>query len=287
MLLAIYMLDIRSMITLAAFNLVGLMLVPLMISSITPDMMMGSVAFLSGIALLSVVASWLRKTHMVMIMQQRTTLAEQKSELELYSSIIRHDLKNDLGVILGAADTCMMVEEKDIMEDSIEVIIAASERMLNVLNAFIRTPAEEYHDIITMIESVVKNAEKAHPNLTISMDVDEEARNMSMVPARLLPMVLENLFRNASVYAGETPVITVMVSGDDAGLQIDVSDDGPGIAPTVRDRLFQRGASSRGKGKGLGLYLSKRIIESQGGSLNLLESTTGCTFRVRISSRNH
>ena len=285
--MATYLLHMRDMLGIFFLNFTGLIITPLLIADITANMMMSSISFLIGVSMISIVASWLRKTHLELITHQSKSLFQQKSELELYSSILKHDIRNDLSLILGAVELCTMIKKKNIVRDSMDIICAAGARMIRVLDAFSQTPYEDHKDFITLLESVATEAEKAHPNMSISVEVDDSARKVSIIPGRLLPMVFENLFRNAAVYAGENPIITVEVIGNGDGLQIDVHDSGPGIAPTIRDRLFQRGASSSGEGKGLGLYLSKRVIEAQGGSVELLDEPMGCTFRIRLNTQIH
>ena len=57
----------------------------------------------------------------------------------------------------------------------------------------------------------------------------------------------------------------------------------PGIDPEIKPRLFTRGASLEGEGRGLGLYLSKKVVESQGGSIELVEEyKQGAKFRVKL-----
>ena len=59
-------------------------------------------------------------------------------------------------------------------------------------------------------------------------------------------MVFENLFRNAAAYAGKNPVVSVSVAEDKGGVTITVSDNGPGIEPSIRARLFEKGVSTSG-----------------------------------------
>jgi len=61
-----------------------------------------------------------------------------------------------------------------------------------------------------------------------------------------------------------------------------VADDGPGVAEEVRDNLFHKGVSTRGGG--LGLYLSKAIVDALGGSIELVDSEkgAGATFRILL-----
>jgi signal transduction histidine kinase len=93
--------------------------------------------------------------------------------------------------------------------------------------------------------------------------------------AQALHPVLENAVRHAS----RTVDVTLAVRGGDAVFQI--SDDGPGVEPTQRARVFEPGASSHG-GAGLGLPLARRLARASTGDLVLVEVDQGACFELRI-----
>ena len=105
--------------------------------------------------------------------------------------------------------------------------------------------------------------------------------------AKLLRRVLRNLIRNAgeAIQAVDKPIVRIEAHASrvaSSRVEILISDNGPGIAPQIRDRLF-RPFESFGKehGTGLGLAMSRRLMEAQGGSLELIESKIGATFCVK------
>ena len=61
-----------------------------------------------------------------------------------------------------------------------------------------------------------------------------------------------------------------------------MTDDGPGVPEAIRSRLFEPFATTRKDGNGLGLAVSRRIIERHGGSLALLPATPGTTFPIEL-----
>src|SRR5690606_27454954 len=69
-------------------------------------------------------------------------------------------------------------------------------------------------------------------------------------------------------------------------VRVDVRDTGPGMSPEIRERLFEKfsqGGSKRGKGVGLGLYISREIVRRHGGSIWVKsELGAGSTFSFRI-----
>ncbi|MFG6401172.1 MULTISPECIES: ATP-binding protein [unclassified Microbacterium] len=88
-------------------------------------------------------------------------------------------------------------------------------------------------------------------------------------------LVIGNLCRNAVEAA--TQRVRVLVVADTTEVHIDVSDDGPGIAPELADRLFERGVSSKGgpDARGVGLDLVRREVTGRGGTITVGRSPWG------------
>jgi signal transduction histidine kinase len=105
----------------------------------------------------------------------------------------------------------------------------------------------------------------------------------------VLRQSLVNLVDNAIKYTPSGGCIRIHVAETASGPSLAVSDSGPGVAPEVRTRIFdryERGGESRSNdigGSGLGLAIAKWAVEVNGGQLRL-ESTndTGSTFRITL-----
>jgi signal transduction histidine kinase len=84
---------------------------------------------------------------------------------------------------------------------------------------------------------------------------------------------------------GERPMIVVMTLHDPRNslVRLIVSDNGPGVPPADRDKLFMPYYSTKGRGSGLGLAIVRRIIVEHGGSIEVSEAQpTGTTFTVEL-----
>jgi signal transduction histidine kinase len=104
-----------------------------------------------------------------------------------------------------------------------------------------------------------------------------------------LSQVLVNLLGNALHYAAHGP-ITVTAAEAEGELRLTVRDEGLGIAPDALERIFARfeqGGAPHGQGLGLGLYISRGIVQAHGGRI-WAESEgpgTGATFHAVLPSR--
>lgn len=102
-------------------------------------------------------------------------------------------------------------------------------------------------------------------------------------PARLRQVVV-NLVDNALRHSPAGGRVAVLAARDASGLRIEVTDQGPGIAPAERERVFERftrGATSDG-GTGLGLAIARWAVELHGGVIEVMDTESGCRIRVSI-----
>ena len=109
---------------------------------------------------------------------------------------------------------------------------------------------------------------------------------MVMMNAALFEWVVENLMKNALDALQGVGSISVIISESDEWAYIDVKDTGKGIAKSSWKKIFEPGFTTKTRGWGLGLSLSKRIIEEyHGGHISVVESEIGKGTTIRIAVR--
>ncbi|MHA1484591.1 MAG: ATP-binding protein, partial [Candidatus Thorarchaeota archaeon] len=211
-------------------------------------------------------------------------LRESSRDLELYTSLLRHDLGNDLQVILAQTQGAQVLHADDIrLTELAEAVSASALRMSQVLALFEPREKKSEENIVAMLESCALQAMKAHRGMEVVIQANPLARKQEIAGGRLLPMVFDNLLRNSAQFTETDVKVLIAVTREKDYVQIDVSDDGPGIPKEIQPKLFERGTST--KGGGLGLYLSKRVIEHYGGSIEVLthqKSKKGAIFRIKL-----
>jgi signal transduction histidine kinase len=102
-----------------------------------------------------------------------------------------------------------------------------------------------------------------------------------------LAQSLLNLVLNATVHTPEGTHVRVTATADGSPVVLAVHDDGPGIDPSVRDRVFEPFVTTRprrgeGRSTGLGLAVVKTLTEAQGGSVELTTGDGGTTVALRF-----
>ncbi|MGY5860355.1 MAG: PAS domain S-box protein [Candidatus Thorarchaeota archaeon] len=232
-----------------------------------------------------------KATHYVAVKEDitRNVIAEEKlhfshQDMELYTSFLQHDLRNDLQVLMSHAEAAlMMVDEDSRASEYITIVQAASERMVSLLNVFGRPAEIDEVDIVGILERCKLQAEKTHSNLTANIEVSSE--EIEVLSARLIPMVFDNLLRNSAEYAEKDVTVTIDVMSEDDFVYINFSDDGPGISDKIVSKLFEKGASTTGGG--FGLYLTKKVVEGYGGKIEYIpnQKQSGTTFRIKLPTK--
>jgi signal transduction histidine kinase len=115
------------------------------------------------------------------------------------------------------------------------------------------------------------------------VDADAGLPSLDLDPLRM-KQVLTNLVENAirAMPDGGSILLAARVDGD--SLVIEVTDDGPGIAPELRSTLFDRFTKSAGsRGSGLGLAIARAIVTAHGGSIDASSGPEGKGTTLRIS----
>jgi PAS domain S-box-containing protein len=205
--------------------------------------------------------------------------AHSHRDLELYASFLQHDIRNDLQIIMNHAEAALMlIKEENAVKGYIQTVEAASERMVHLLDIFGRPGAADERNLIAILDRVKVQAEKAHSNLNVTIKSKKEV--VELQSARLISIVFDNLLRNSAEYSEGDVSVVIEVSQVDGTIQTIISDDGPGIPIDIQSSLFEKGASTTGSG--FGLYLSKKVVEGYGGSIELIEKDQGTAYRILL-----
>ncbi|GAO43114.1 sensor histidine kinase [Flavihumibacter petaseus] len=146
------------------------------------------------------------------------------------------------------------------------------------------TPHLETADLVAQVEAMVDYIKRRAPS-RVKFDLQAPAAGSLILPLSptLFDWVMENLLKNALDAMDGAGTIQIDIKQSHHNIQIDVTDTGKGIQSANLARVFQPGFTTKKRGWGLGLSLSKRIIEQyHGGELFVKHSEPGkgTTFRI-------
>jgi two-component system OmpR family sensor kinase len=143
-------------------------------------------------------------------------------------------------------------------------------------------------DLLTVVADVVHDARAVAPDRAVELEVQGAPPIVSGDDARL-HQVVQNLVTNALRHTPADSPIEVRLRTEGRGAVVDIVDHGPGLAPQIRDRVFERFyrvESSRTRdagGAGLGLSIVAALVNAHGGSVRVDETPGGgATFRVLL-----
>lgn len=225
--------------------------------------------------------------------RMRTGIRRRDEQLRLMPSRVAHEIRNPLGgleLFASAAQETDDPAERHRILDKVRKEIVGLNAIVEEFLGFARPRLGErhLHDVRGPVEeaAALTRAELAERGGRLHLEFPEQPLLALADPAQVKRLVL-NLLRNAS-QAGDTVWVEgAMVRGE---VRIAVRDNGPGITPELRDRIFEPFVSDKEKGAGLGLAIVKDIAEACHGRVELAQPAptdaspqAGAEFRVYLS----
>lgn len=212
--------------------------------------------------------------------RQQRLLRRQNERLEEFTSVVSHDLRNPLSVAQGRIE--LATDTDDLAH--LDAAAGALDDMESLIDDLLSLAKQGYTVGSTERVSLAEIAASAWRNLdSDGATLDVEDTVLDADPDRLRQL-LENLFRNAIVHAGPAPNIRSGSLSDEAGFFVE--DDGSGIDPEKRERVFDIGYTDHEDGTGFGLSIVRRIAEAHGWSVQETRSESGgARFEFRFAER--
>jgi two-component system nitrogen regulation sensor histidine kinase GlnL len=222
--------------------------------------------------------------------REERLVIEQQSARELIRNLA-HEIKNPLGGLRGSAQLLERELDKPELREYTQVIIKEADRLQRLMDRMLtphRTPRVEpvgIHEVVERVRSLVK----AEFGVEIRRDYDPSIPEIVGDREQLIQAVL-NIARNA-VQVGASEIsfrtravrqVTILRHRHRLALDLQVIDNGPGVAEEIQDRIFNPLVSGREGGTGLGLSLSQTFVQYHRGVIEF-ESRPGRTiFRILL-----
>jgi signal transduction histidine kinase len=185
---------------------------------------------------------------------------------ELVASVVSHDLRNPLDV----AKAHLRVAQETGETDHLSTVADAHDRMERIIEdvltlSRVGEPDRRHVDVAATARAAWDTVATGDAELVVESPPTADA------DPNTLERLFENLFRNVTEHAGSAPTVWLGAVAD--GFY--VADDGPGIPPAERSRVFQSGYTGDGTGTGLGLAIVGRIVAAHGWEVRVAETDDG------------
>ena len=213
---------------------------------------------------------------------------------------ITHELKSPLASINLILDTFV---KRDLPPDRIKEFskdaLTESTRLDELFNKILLATrlgsthqfAMQQTNISSIIEHTLQKIERVHTELTLTSDIQKSV--ICKVDESAMASVLHNLVENALKYTTGQPKVHITLAIRQARAVLSISDNGIGIAPNERQRIFEQfyriGSEDTrtSKGTGLGLYIVKEIVTAHKGKIKVADNTEGgTTFEISLPVAN-
>jgi PAS domain S-box-containing protein len=200
----------------------------------------------------------------------------QRDNLELINKIVRHDIRNDLQVVVSFAEALEAFVDEDGSDYLEQVLTAAREAVeitrtaADVTDVVLQADADRTPTHLRpTLESEIDGTRSNFESTTVT--VDGSIPDATILADDMLGSVFRNLLQNAIVHNdSDRPTVTVSGTVSDGRVAIDVADDGPGVPDDRKDEIFEEGVQGLDSdGTGLGLYLVQTLVDRYDGTVSV------------------
>ena len=205
--------------------------------------------------------------------------------IEIFAADVAHELKNPLTSLRSAIETIPLAKTRESQERLFAVVqhdVRRLDRLISDISDASRLDAElqrqesvrvDLHRLLTAVVSVA-NEVRSEDGVQVALAFEGGAPSAFVVNGHdsRVGQVIDNLIANARSFSSAGGTVRVTARRTRNVIEIAVDDDGPGIRPDAFEKIFERFYTDRphqgfGNNSGLGLSISKQIIEAHGGKI--------------------
>jgi signal transduction histidine kinase len=238
-----------------------------------------------------------RMRHNFQTMQHELLRAEQLATIGQMAAFVSHDLRHPLTAVLANAE---FLAESDLTDEQREELYCeirmAVDRMTDLIESLLEfshsreSLQSETHCVLEVVEYAIHAVQSRPEFQRIEISTTSDGECEALFDRGKVERALVNLLLNAcQSVLPEAGMIRVNIHELSDAVEICVEDNGPGVAENIRERLFQPFVShGKQNGIGLGLTITKKILQDHGGDVCLLTTEPGKTiFRLILPKEVH
>ena len=198
---------------------------------------------------------------------------------------VAHEIKNPLAPIRAAVETLRRLRARsdpafdEYFDEATKTVLGEVARITSIVQEFTRfarlpAPTPAPMDLAATVREIVT----LHAATGVALHLDSRPIPEIVADRDQMVQVVTNLVQNAmdAVSGVKGGAVTVGVAPAEAGrVRVSVRDNGPGLSPEIRERLFEPYATTKPHGTGLGLAIAERIVVEHGGEISYRDAEGG------------
>ena len=245
----------------------------------------------------------LERARLVAELEQARVVSGTEQLRSALLSSVSHDLRTPLASIIGSTsslleygDNISETDRKELMRTVLDEAERLNRYIQNLLDMTRLgggkiTLKRDWVDISDIIYSAVERLRSALAPYQVAIDIPSNTP-LLYVHGVLIEQALVNVLDNAASFSPPGGAITIQVSTDSGSVLLDVCDQGPGIHPGEREKVFDmfytlREGDRKHQGTGLGLAICRGLVETHGGSVIALPGKNDQGTCIRITLPHH
>lgn len=220
-----------------------------------------------------------------------TGIKDLEKNREELLSIVSHDLRTPLTSLKGFVEMLLGGEydSTETLREYLNILDSEADRMISLINDLLDLGRLESGKLTMDMERVqleeiaayaVRSMEglAAQKGVTLAFEGRGSGSLSVNADRRRILQAFVNLLSNAIQFSPEGSGVEMIVHREDGSVLVEVLDEGPGVPPDERERIFEKyhqteqASKGRGKGSGLGLAIVKKIVDLHGGTVSLADS---------------
>lgn len=228
-------------------------------------------------------------------LRQQVSRNQSLAEIGRLAAVVAHEIRNPLGGIEGFAALLVRDLASSPAQRHAALILEGVRDLNRIMSSLLdfgkaeelRCRDVDLNALLRDLTDLVKaDAQRSGTNVRVDLRSDVAAPHLWADAGALRQMFLNLLQNGIQAAAASNPAEISMRIGRDhidnhAALAVEVSDNGPGIAPEIQDALFTPFVTTKHKGTGLGLATVRKLADAHGGKIELV-STGGAGARFRV-----
>ncbi|MFD1586530.1 PAS domain-containing protein [Halorientalis brevis] len=220
-------------------------------------------------------------------------LQEQNERLEVLNRIVRHDIRNDMQLVVSLSELLAARTDDETLTDYADQILDHADHVVeltqiarDLMETILQDGTNREPTLLARtLETQLDDLQSAYDHVLV--ETTTPIPRTAVYADEMLNSVFRNLLKNAVQHNdSDRPEIEVSVTESDSTVTVHVADNGPGIPAGQTESIFGKGTKGLDSdGTGIGLYLVNSLVESYGGEVWIdANDRDGATFNVRLET---